>query len=386
MEDVVILSAVRTPVGSLNGALATYTAPQLGAKVLSAALKKAGVPGPEVSEVVMGNVVSAGIGQAPARQASIFAGLPASVGATTVNKVCGSGLKAVMMASQSIRLGDSRLAVAGGMESMTKAPFLLDKARGGYRLGHGQLVDSIIKDGLWDPYGDIHMGLCGEMCAEKHQISRAEQDEYAIRSYQRAQEAQQKGFLLEEIVPVDGIAEDEEPKCASFDKLPKLKPAFKAGGTITAANASKINDGASALALSSGSYAREKGLKPLAKVVGWATFSQEPAWFTTAPAGAIEMLLKKVGWTVQDVDLFEVNEAFSVVALAVMKLAGLDQDRVNVHGGAVAFGHPIGASGARILTTLLHALKRRTLKRGIAAICLGGGEAVALAVEMGDAV
>ena len=379
MDEVVILGAARTAIGSLNGALSSYTAPQLGAKAIAGVLAQSGVKLEEVHEVVMGNVISAGIGQAPARQAMIFAGLPPSVGATTVNKVCGSGMKAVMMAAQSIRLGDSSVAVAGGMESMSKAPFVLDKARSGYRLGHGQLVDTIIRDGLWDPYGNVHMGDCGELCAEKHAITRVQQDEYAIQSYQYAQEAQKSGAFAAEIVSVDGILEDEEPKRASFDKLPKLKPAFKVGGTITAANASKLDDGAAALVLASAKAAAGKPV--LARIAGWATFSQEPQWFTTAPAGAIQKLLERVGWKNEDVDLYEINEAFAVVSLAVMKLVGIPREKVNVNGGAVALGHPIGASGARILTTLLHALKKRGLKRGVTAICLGGGESVAVAVE-----
>lgn len=379
MEDIVILSAARTPIGILNGALSSYTAPQLAAKAIAQALAKAGVKPDEVSEVVMGNVLSAGIGQAPARQAMIAAGIPPSVGATTVNKVCGSGLKAVMMAAQSIRLEDSRVAVAGGMESMSKAPFYLDKARSGYRLGHGQLLDSIIKDGLWDPYGNVHMGEYGELCAEKHSINRAQQDNFAIESYQGAIEAQKSGAFSQELVSVDGILEDEEPKRAIFDKMPKIKPAFKPGGTVTVANSSKINDGAAALVLASAKAAAGKPI--LGRIAGWATFSQEPQWFTTAPAGAIERLLAKTGWKKDQVDLFEINEAFAVAVLAVMKLAGIPREKVNVNGGAVALGHPIGASGARILTTLVHAMGRRSAKRGIAAICLGGGEAVAVAVE-----
>lgn len=379
MEDVVILSAARTPIGALNGNLASYAAPQLGAKAIAAAVAKAGVKPEDVTEVVMGNVLSSGIGQAPARQAMIYAGLPHSTGATTVNKVCGSGIKSVMMAAQSIRLGDSQVAVAGGLESMSKAPFLLEKARGGYRLGHGQLVDSIIKDGLWDPYSNIHMGDCGEKCAEKHEVTRQQQDDWALISYKRAIDAQAGGAFAEEIVAVDGIAEDEEPKRASLDKLTRLKPAFKAGGTITAGNASKINDGAAALVLAGAKPAA--GKPNLGRIVGWATHSQEPEWFTTAPAGAIEKLLAKIGWKKEQVDLYEINEAFAVVTLAVMKILGLPPEKVNVNGGAVALGHPIGASGARILTTLVHGLKKRGLKRGVAAICLGGGESVAVAVE-----
>ncbi|OGS05645.1 MAG: acetyl-CoA acetyltransferase [Elusimicrobia bacterium RIFCSPLOWO2_12_FULL_59_9] len=381
MEQTVILSGRRTPIGTLNGALASYTAPQLGAKAIIGALEAARLAPKDVDEVILGNVLSAGIGQAPARQASIGAGIPVQTGATTVNKVCGSGLKAVMLGAQSIQLGDSSIVVAGGMESMSKAPYLLEKARSGYRFGHSQLIDSVIKDGLWDPYKDMSMGICGELCAEKHAISREEQDAFAILSYQRAQESQRKGLFAEEIAVVDGIAEDEEPQRVKFEKIPKLKPAFKPGGSVTAANSSKIDDGAAALVLASASRAQALGLAPMAAIRGWATHSQEPEWFTTAPAGAIEKLLSKLGWKVAEVDLFEINEAFSVVALAVMKLAGIPADKVNVRGGAVALGHPIGASGARILVTLLHALKQENLRRGVAAICLGGGEAVAVAVE-----
>ena len=381
MEDIVILSAVRTPIGSINGTLGSYTAPQLGAKAIAAAVKAAGVKPEQVDEVVMGNVLSGGVGQAPARQAAIGAGLPTSTGATTVNKVCGSGMKAVMMAAQSLQLGDTKVAVAGGMESMTKAPYLLEKARSGYRYGHAKMLDSVISDGLWDPYSNIHMGDCGEMCAEKEGISREAQDNFAIESYKKAQKAQADGTFAKEIVAVDGINEDEEPKRASFDKIPKLKPAFKPGGTITAANASKLNDGAAALVLTTKSNAAELGAKPRARIVGWATFSQDPVWFTTAPAGAIEKLLKKIGWKKEEVDLFELNEAFSVVSLAVSKKIGLPLEKVNVNGGAVALGHPLGASGARIIVTLLNAMETRNVKKGVAAICLGGGESVAVALE-----
>ncbi|TPW20151.1 MAG: acetyl-CoA acetyltransferase [Elusimicrobia bacterium] len=379
MKDILILGAKRTPIGSLNGALASYTAPQLGGKAIAAALAQGGIAVERVSEVIMGNVVSAGIGQAPARQAMRAAGIPDSTGATTVNKVCGSGMKAIMMGCQSILLGDSDVVVAGGMESMSRIPFLLDKARGGYRFGHSQLQDAIITDGLWDPYNDMHMGMCGEMCAEKEGISREAQDKYAVETYEAAQRAVASQAFDAEIVGVDGIVLDEEPGRAKLDKVGKLRAAFKKDGTITAANASKINDGAAALVLASSEEAA--GAKPLAKVVGWATHSQAPEWFTTAPAGAVEKLLKKVGWTKESVDLYEVNEAFAVVALAVAKLAGLPREKINVNGGAVALGHPLGASGARIVATLVHALNARGLKRGVAAICLGGGEAVALAVE-----
>ena len=380
MNDILILSASRTAIGSLNGTLANSTAPQLAAKAAADALAKAGVKPEELGEVVLGCVIPAGMGQAPARQAAIAAGIPVSVGATTVNKVCGSAMKAVMMASQSIALGEEDYALAGGMESMSKAPYLLDKARSGYRYGDAKLLDSILRDGLMDPYDNVHMGDCGELCAKEHAITREMQDEWAVRSYTRALDAQAKGYFKNEIVAVDGVELDEEPGRAKLDKVSKLRPAFQKDGTITAANASKLNDGAAALILSSSKGAA--GKKPLARIAGWATHSQEPKWFTTAPVGAVEKLLKKIGWTKESVDLFEINEAFAVVALAVAKLAGLPQEKINVHGGAVALGHPLGASGARILVTLLNALKIRGGKRGVAAICLGGGEAVAVAVEL----
>ncbi len=379
MEEVLILSAARTAIGSISGALASYTAPKLGAKALSAALERASVKGEELGEVVMGNVLSGGVGQAPARQASIFAKIPPSVGATTVNKVCGSGLKAVMMAGQSIRLGEEDFAAAGGMESMTKAPYLLEKARAGYRFGNSSLMDLILKDGLIDPYTSTHMGECGETCAEKYAITREKQDQFAKASYERALKAQKEGGFSAEICPVDEVSVDEEPTRFKPEKIAKLRPAFKKGGTITAANASKLNDGAAALVLASEKGAA--GRKPLARIAGWATFSQEPEWFTTAPAGAIKKLLDGLKWPKESVDLFEINEAFSVVALAVCQLAELPAEKVNVNGGAVALGHPLGASGARILVTLVHALKKRGGKRGVAAICLGGGEAVALGIE-----
>jgi acetyl-CoA C-acetyltransferase len=379
MNDILILSASRTPIGSINGALANYSAPQLAAKAASDALAKSGVKGEELGEVVLGCVLPAGVGQAPARQAAIGAGIPVAVGATTVNKVCGSGMKAVMMAAQGIALGEQEYALAGGMESMSKAPYMLDKARSGYRYGNAVLIDSVLRDGLMDPYDGVHMGDCGELCAKEHQISREMQDDWAVKSYQRAQEAQAKGIFKSEIVGIDGIEVDEEPGRAKLDKVGKLRPAFQKDGTITAANASKLNDGAAALVLSSAKGAA--GKKPLARIVAWATHSQEPKWFTTAPAGAVEKVLKKAGWTKDSVDLFEVNEAFAVVTLAVAKLGGLPLEKVNVHGGAVALGHPLGASGARILVTLLNALAVRGGKRGVAGICLGGGEAVAVAVE-----
>jgi len=338
----------------------------------------------------MGNVVSAGLGQAPARQASIFAGIPKSVGCTTVNKVCGSGLKAVMLATQAIKLGDSHIVVAGGMESMSNAPYISYDARFGYRMGHGKLVDSMINDGLWDVYNDFHMGNAGELCARECDISRESQDEFAILSYQRALEAIERGHFKDEIVPVtikgrksdEVVQTDEEPSRVKFEKITSLRPAFDKEGTITAANASKISDGASALVLMGVDVAEKMGVKPIARVVGYSTAAKEPEWFTTAPADAIDLVLKKTGSTKNDIDLYEINEAFSVVTLAVNQILGLDVDKVNIAGGAVSLGHPIGASGARILTTLLYNLKRIGKKAGVASLCLGGGEAVALAVEM----
>jgi acetyl-CoA C-acetyltransferase len=389
-HEVIIASAVRTPIGSFNGSLSTLTAPQLGSIVIREALNRTNISPEDVSEVVMGNVISAGLGQAPARQAAIFAGLPKSVGCTTINKVCGSGLKAVMMATQSIKLGDSNIVVAGGMESMSQAPYLLYKARFGYRMGNGEIVDSMIKDGLWDVYNDFHMGNAGELCSREYNISRKAQDEFAVQSYKRALDAQENGYYKDEIVSVtikgrkgDVIVDsDEEPLRVQFDKISSLKPAFDKDGTITAANASKISDGSAALVVLGADTAEKMGVKPIARVIGYSTVAKEPEWFTTAPADAINLLLKKIGFTRDDIDLFEINEAFSVVTIVVNQILGLDVNKVNTTGGAVALGHPIGASGARILTTLLHNLKRTDGKRGIASLCLGGGEAVALAVEM----
>jgi acetyl-CoA C-acetyltransferase len=390
MREVVIASACRTPIGSFNGSLSSLPAPKLGAVVIDEALKRANVPKEMVDEVIMGCVLTAGVGQAPARQAAIFAGLPTKVECMTINKVCGSGLKAVMLATQAIKLGDADIIVAGGMESMSNAPYILDKARTGYRMGHGQLIDSMIKDGLWDVYNDFHMGNAGELCARECNISRQEQDEFAVLSYKRALEAIEKGYFKEEIVPVKVpqpkggeviVDEDEEPKRVNFEKIPQLKPTFDPNGTITPANASKINDGASALVLMSKEKAEELGVKPLARIVAYSSAAKDPAWFTTAPVDAIEKVLKKAGMRKEDIDLFEVNEAFAVVALATSKLGGIPIEKMNIHGGAVALGHPIGASGARILTTLLYAMKRKNAKFGLAAICIGGGEASAVIVE-----
>jgi acetyl-CoA C-acetyltransferase len=389
-DDAVIVSACRTPIGSFMGSLSSVPAPKLGALVIEQALQRAGIKKTDVQEVIMGNVLVAGEGQAPARQAALFAGLPESVECMTVNKVCGSGLKAVMLATQAIRLGDAEIIVAGGMESMSNTPYLLEKAREGYRMGHGKLVDSMIKDGLWDVYNDYHMGNAAELCARECAIPREAQDEFAIMSYTRAQNAWKEGRFKEEVVPVtiksrqgDTVVEqDEEPFKTNFDKVPKLKPAFQQDGTVTAANASKINDGAAAVVVISAAKAAKLGLRPIARIVDYASTAKKPEWFTTAPADVIAKVLARAGMKLDEIDLFEVNEAFAVVALAVQKLSGIDVKKLNVNGGAVAMGHPIGASGARILVTLLHALKQQKKKRGLAALCIGGGEASAVIVEM----
>jgi acetyl-CoA C-acetyltransferase len=389
-NEALIVAGVRTPIGSLGGVLSTVPATELGATCIKAALEKAGVPGDEVHEVIMGNVVSAGVGQNPARQAAIKAGLPVSVGATTVNKVCGSGLKSVMFATQSIRLGYAQVVVAGGMENMSLAPYLLPQARVGYRMGNGVLVDSMLHDGLWDVYGDKHMGIYGDQCAAKYGFSKQDQDDFAIRSYTRARKATAEGVFDDEIVPVEIkskkgstiVREDEEPSRFNEDKLRALRPAFGAEGTVTAGNASSINDGAAALVCVSDARCASLRLKPIARIVGAATFSREPEWFTIAPIGALKRLMDKVNWSVGEVDVFEINEAFAAVTMAAEKELKLPAERVNIYGGAVALGHPIGSSGARILVTLLTALRRTGGKRGIASLCIGGGEAVALAVEM----
>jgi len=386
---VVIASACRTPIGSFNGALSALTAPQLGAIVVREALSRAGLTGDQVSEVILGEVLTAGVGQAPARQASLRAGIPDSVPCTTINKVCGSGLKSVMLAAQAIRTGDAEIVVAGGMESMSNAPYLLDKARSGYRLGHGVLMDSLLKDGLWDVYNNFHMGDAAELCARECRISREAQDAFAVESYRRAQAAQESGAFEDEIVPVtvEGrkgavvVSEDEEPGRADFDRIPFLNPAFQKSGTVTVANASSLGDGAAACVVMSDACARQLGIEPLARVVEQASAGRAPEWFTLAPANAIPAVLKKASLGLSDIDLFEVNEAFAVVNLAVAQELGLDMAKLNVHGGAVALGHPIGASGARILVTLLHAMKRYGRKRGLATLCIGGGEASALVLE-----
>jgi acetyl-CoA C-acetyltransferase len=390
MRDVVIVGGARTPIGSFQGELAAVSAPKLGAVAIKAALAQAQVPPDAVGEVYMGCVLPAGQGQAPARQASIAAGVPPSVGAVTVNKVCGSGLKAVVLGANAIATGEHDVIVAGGMESMSNAPYLLPKAREGLRLGHAQVIDSLIQDGLWDAYGNVHMGDCGELCAREKGVSRQDQDAFAAESYRRALRAQADGKFRAEIAPVEVparkgpprvISEDEEPKRGDVEKLASLRPAFQKEGTITAGNASSINDGAAALVLVAADVAAARGWKPLARIMGSAGHAQAPEWFTTAPAGAIERLLKKVGWQVGDVDLWEINEAFAVVSVINNRLLGLDPARVNVWGGAVALGHPIGASGARVLVTLLSALRDAGKRRGVASLCIGGGEGIALAVE-----
>ena len=393
IKEVVILAAARTPIGAFQGALAPLSAPKLGAAAIREALARAGVAGDAVGETYMGCVLPAGLGQAPARQASIGAGIPASVGAVTVNKVCGSGLKAVVLGANAIATGEHDVVVAGGMESMSNAPYLLPKAREGYRLGHAQVIDSMIKDGLWDAYKDVHMGDCAELCAKEKAITRSDQDAFAAESYRRAQRAQAEGKFKPEIVAVEIpqrkgpptlVADDEEPGKGDPAKLGALRPAFQKDGTVTAGNASSINDGAAALVLAAADTpaARQGKSKPLARVVGFAGHAQAPEWFTTAPAGAITKLLAKVGWKKDDVDLWEINEAFAVVSIANNRMLGLDPARVNPWGGAVALGHPIGASGARVLVTLLAALRDAGKKRGVASLCIGGGEGIALAVEL----
>ena len=390
MREVVIVSGARTPIGSFQGALAPLAAPKLGAAAVKAALERGHVPPDAVGEVYLGCVLAAGIGQAPARQASIAAGIPASIGAVTINKVCGSGLKAVVFGHHAIAAGEHDVVVAGGMESMSNAPYLLPKAREGYRLGNAPVIDSLIHDGLWDAYGDVHMGECAELCAREKGISRADQDAFAVESYKRAMRAQSEGKFRGEIVPVEIpqkkgpskiVSEDEEPGRGNIEKIPSLRPAFLKDGTVTAGNASSINDGAAALVLAGADTAAARGWKPLARIVGTAVHAQAPEWFTTAPAGAIERLLGRIGWKKDDVDLWEINEAFAVVSIANNQMLGLDPARVNVWGGAVALGHPIGASGARVLVTLLSALSDAGKKRGVASLCIGGGEGIALAVE-----
>ncbi len=394
MRDAVILAACRTPIGKFQGSLAPFSAVELGALAVREAVRRAGIEPSYVDEIIMGNVLQAGLGQNPARQAGLKGGLGNHVAAMTVNKVCGSGLKSVALAAQAIATGNSEIVVAGGMESMTNAPYLLPQLRAGMRLGHGKALDSMIHDGLWDVYEDFHMGVTGELVAEKYKISREQQDAYAVESHRRAVDATKSCRFKDEIVPVsipqkkgDPIlfTKDESPReDTSLEALGKLKPAFKPGGTVTAGNAPGTNDGAAAVVVTSTEKAKELGKLPLARIVGQSVSGVEPKWVMMAPVTAVQSLLKKVGWKVTDVDLFELNEAFAVQAVAVIQELGLDPARTNVNGGAVALGHPIGASGARVLVTLLYEMSRRNAHRGIAALCLGGGNAVALAVERAD--
>jgi acetyl-CoA C-acetyltransferase len=392
MKNVLVLSATRTPIGTFLGSLSPLTASEIGARALKSCLERTEIPGYRVDQVLMGNVLQAGQGQAPARQALIAAGLPRSTGAVTIHKVCGSGMRAVMDGANAIRAGEYEIVLAGGMESMSNAPYLLPKGRTGMRMGHGQLIDGMIHDGLWDPYKNVHMGNCAEMCAAKYSFTREAQDAFSMESYQRARRANDSGDFRAEMVPVsiEGkkgsvvVDRDEEPFATPLEKLEKmgsLKPAFQKDGTVTAANSSKINDGAAALLLATEAVAQETGAKPLGRIVSFASHAQEPEWFTTAPAFAAKKALEKADVPLSQIDLFEVNEAFAVVTMAFVKELEVDPNRVNVNGGAVAMGHPIGASGARILVTLLHALKARKKKYGLAAICIGGGEATAMVVE-----
>src|SRR5262249_28469473 len=389
----VIISGVRTAVGKFQGSLADFSAPQLGAMVVREAVKRANIDAKQVDECIMGNVVSAGLGQNPARQAAIFGGLPPEVGAMTINKVCGSGLKAVALAAQAVQTGNSNVVVAGGMESMTNAPYLLPQARKGYRLGNGQLIDSMVHDGLWDIYNDYHMGITGENVAEKYGITREEQDEFAVNSHRKAVSAIKECRFKSQIVPVEIAGKKKGAPAVIFDKdespredttvetLRALKPAFKKDGTVTAGNAPGVNDGAAAVVVTSAARAKELGAKPMARVVAQATSGVEPKWVMMAPVGAVRQIWEKTGWKNEDVDLYELNEAFSVQALGVMRELKLDPNKVNVNGGAVAIGHPIGASGARVLVSLIYEMIRRDAHRGIAALCMGGGNAVAMAVE-----
>jgi acetyl-CoA C-acetyltransferase len=389
MKEVVIVAATRTPIGSFGGSLALLSATQLGAIVIKSAVEKAGLKPEQVQEVYFGNVMSANLGQAPATQAAKFAGLP-DLPATTINKVCASGMKAVMLAAQSIALGNQDIIVAGGMESMSNVPYYLDKARTGYRLGHGQITDGLVKDGLWDVYNDYHMGSAAELCAVDCNVTREQQDAFAIESYKRSQQAIADGKFKDEITPVEIkdrkgevtlFATDEEPAAVKFDKIPTLKPVFKKDGTVTAANASTLNDGAAALVLMSREKADELGIKPIARVVAYADAQQAPEWFTTAPSKAIPLALHNAKLSANQIDFFEINEAFSVVALANNQILKLDSAKVNVNGGAVALGHPLGASGARIIVTLAHVLQQNGGKFGVAGICNGGGGASAIVIE-----
>ena len=389
-REVIIAGACRTPIGAFQGSLAAFTASELGAIAVKEAVQRAGLDPKKIDEVIMGCVLPAGVGQAPARQAALKAGLPVDVTCMTINKVCGSGMKAVMLAAQAIMTGDADVIVAGGMESMSNSPYLLSKARDGYRLGHGELIDSMIKDGLWDVYNNFHMGNAAEICARECNIPRKAQDDFAVMSYKRALMAQENGLFNKEIVPVPlpqkkgepaFIKIDDEPQKVNFEKMLTLRPAFDKEGTVTAANASKINDGAAAVVVMAREVADKLGVKPQAKLISQASAAKKPEWFTTAPLDAIEKILKKSGFALNQIDLFEINEAFAVVALAAQQTLGIPLDKLNVHGGAVALGHPIGASGCRILVTLVHALQEYKKQYGMAAICIGGGEASAVIVE-----
>ena len=389
-QHAVIVSAVRTPLGSFNGVFSAIPATKLGSVAIAEALKRINLPPERVENVYMGCVLSAGLGQAPARQATIGAGIPHAVGATTVNKVCGSSVQTAIMASQAIALGEARIIVAGGMENMTRAPYLLEKARQGYRLGHGELTDSLIKDGLWDVYNNFHMGHGGELCAGKYKLTRTEVDDFALESYRRAREAIATGAFTREIVPVEvprkkgravTVTDDEEPNRVELGKMRELKPVFQEDGVLTVGNSPSCNDGAAALVIMAEEEAADLGLHPLARIVGYAGAALAPEWFTIAPIEAIKRVLKKTGLAIADIDLFEINEAFSAVSLAINRELELDPKRVNVNGGAVALGHPIGATGARILTTLIYAMESRGARRGLASLCIGGGEALAMIVE-----
>lgn len=390
MKNVYLIDGARTPIGSFQGCLSGVPATKLGALTIKAALERSGVKADQVEEVLMGNVLLGGEGQGPARQASLFAGIPDSVPCVTVSKVCGSGIRTVMMAASQIKAGDSELIVAGGMESMTLAPYALPKARGGYRMGNGEIVDLMVYDGLWDPYNNFHMGMAAEKCAEEMGITRQEQDEFALTSYTRARKATEEGLFKREIVPVEVpgkrgetnvVERDEEPFRPNLDRLPTLRPAFKKDGTVTAGNASSINDGAAAVVVASEEKVNALGLTPQFRIIGYAGHAQAPEKFPTAPAYAIKKVWAKTGLSDADIDVYEINEAFAVVSLAVNRLCELDPARVNLRGGAVALGHPIGASGARILVTLMHVMNDHGFKRGMAALCIGGGEAIAMIIE-----
>lgn len=389
MKKVVIVSAKRTPIGSFGGSLSSLTAGQLGSIAIKGVLEDSKISPDLIDEVIMGNVLTAGLGQAPARQAALFAGLPEKTECMTINKVCGSGLKAVMLAAQAIQTDNANIIIAGGQESMSNTPYILDKARNGYRLGNGEVIDSMIKDGLWDVYNNVHMGNCAEACAKEFNFTREQLDEFAINSYKKAIEAQKNGRFKDEIIEVKVkagreeviVSIDEEPGKVKFDKIPSLKPVFDKNGVVTAANASSINDGGAAVLVMSENKAKELGFKPLVEIIAQSSAAKDPMHFTTAPADSINKVLKKANLKISDIDLFEINEAFAVVSLANNKLLGLDGSNVNVNGGAVALGHPIGASGARVLVTLIHEMKKRNSAYGLASLCIGGGEAAALIVK-----